>query len=62
MHSVLAVSEVRVKGKPYYRAIISKELSNRLQLQTGDTLTILIKAVKRNGVITYGAEDGHNAE
>lgn len=56
MHTVLSVSEVRIRDKPYYRSILSKALSDHLQIQAGDTLTVEIKAVKRDGEIIYSSE------
>jgi predicted RNA-binding protein with TRAM domain len=36
-------------------------MTNLLGLQKGDTVTIEIKAVKRDGAIIYQTEDGKNA-
>jgi hypothetical protein len=61
LHTVLEVSEQRVRGYPYFRLNLHKDMTNLLGLQKGDTLTIEIKTVNRDGAIIYQAEDGKNA-
>jgi hypothetical protein len=60
LHVVLTVSEIRVKGYPYYRLNLPKDVSNALKLQKGDTITVDVKAVKRDGQIIYTAGEANS--
>jgi ribosomal protein L30/L7E len=56
LHTVLQVSEQIVRGYPYFRLNLHKDTTNSLGLKKGDTVTILIETVKRDGMILYQAK------
>jgi hypothetical protein len=61
LYTVLEVDQQLVKGHKYFRVNLPKKLTDRLQINDGDILTLEIKAVKRDGAIIYQVEDGQNA-
>lgn len=49
MELTLGVKEYRAHGKPYYRLLIPKKISNHLGLQKDDKVCIQFKEIIRNG-------------
>ena len=62
METVLEIRESKARGLIYYRLLIPKKLSNRLNLKKGDAVQLKIEAVKRDGQIIYSAKEPEDAE